>query len=281
MNLFITGSNGYLGRNLIYRLSQKQNKIYALTRKKKNPKYKNVKWLIGSIDKKWPELAKSDILIHLAAEGVKNLYSDFDKCYSLNVVKSKKLILNAYESGCKKWLIITTCKEKKVEKYKNYYNEFVNLKKVPFFYYGLTKKTFTNFCLNFCKQKKIKCRVIRLFQIYGGIEPKKRLWPSLIRAIKKNDSLLISKGVQKQDFCNINFVIDEIEKSLNFNYKSNNFPQEWDMGTGKSISVKKFVKEFCRKFNLKIKILISKSKDYDSFNYFADKSNLWKIKSEI
>ena len=87
--------------------------------------------------------------------------------------------------------------------------------------------------------------------------------------------------MQKQDFCNINFVIDEIEKSLNFNYKSNNFPQEWDMGTGKSISVKKFVKEFCRKFNLKIKILISKSKDYDSFNYFADKSNLWKIKSEI
>ena len=102
MNLFITGSNGYLGKNLIKRLSKKNINIYAVTRKKKNFYKKNIKWLVGGIEKKWPELKKSDILIHLAAEGVKSNYTDYSKCYEFNVTKSKKLITNAYKSGCKK-----------------------------------------------------------------------------------------------------------------------------------------------------------------------------------
>ena len=62
MRLFVTGSNGYIGRNFIKKAAKKNYKIYAVTRKKKNKKIKNVKWLVGSIDKKWNELKKTDIL---------------------------------------------------------------------------------------------------------------------------------------------------------------------------------------------------------------------------
>ena len=281
MNLFITGSNGYLGKNLIKRLSKKNINIYAVTRKKKKFYKKNIKWLVGGIEKKWPELKKSDILIHLAAEGVKSYYTDYSKCYEFNVTKSKKLITNAYKSGCKKWLIITTCKEKKI---KSIRNKNINLKinkKIPFYNYGLSKKIFTKFCLNYSKQKKIKCRILRLFQIYGGKEPKQRLWPAMNIAIKKNKNFNISKGNQKQDFCNIDFLIDELEKSMNFEFKSKKFPQEWDLGTGNSISVKKFVKIFWKKLKSKKKLLIQKSRDYDSFDYFVNKKIFWKVKSEI
>ena len=55
MNLFVTGANGYIGRNLIKKASKKGIKIFALTSKKKNRKIKNVTWLFGPIDKFWKE----------------------------------------------------------------------------------------------------------------------------------------------------------------------------------------------------------------------------------
>ena len=51
MNLFITGSNGYIGRNFIKKAAKKGIKILEFTKKKKNKKIKNVTWLVGSIDK--------------------------------------------------------------------------------------------------------------------------------------------------------------------------------------------------------------------------------------
>ena len=60
MKIFLTGSNGYIGRNFIKKAS-KNNQIFALTRKKKNPKMRNVKWLVGEIDKNWKELTVKDV----------------------------------------------------------------------------------------------------------------------------------------------------------------------------------------------------------------------------
>ena len=93
--------------------------------------------------------------------------------------------------------------------------------------------------------------------------------------------MTISHGEQKQDFCNIRFLLDELEKSLNFSFKKKNFPQIWDLATGKSVSVKNFIKLFWKKFNSKKEILISNNKDYDNYDYYVNKKILWKVKSEI
>ena len=61
MKIFITGANGYLGRNFIDKAVKKNMKIFAVTRKK-NKKLRNVKWLVESIGQKWKELAKADVL---------------------------------------------------------------------------------------------------------------------------------------------------------------------------------------------------------------------------
>ena len=68
MNLFVTGANGYIGSNFIKKASSNNFKIFALTTKKRNKKIKNVKWLVGKIDKNWSELKQTDILVHLAAK---------------------------------------------------------------------------------------------------------------------------------------------------------------------------------------------------------------------
>ena len=45
MNIFVTGSNGYIGSEFIKKAAKKGFKIFAVTRKKKNRKIRNVKWL--------------------------------------------------------------------------------------------------------------------------------------------------------------------------------------------------------------------------------------------
>ena len=94
MNIFLTGANGYIGHAFLLKVLQKGNKVFAVTRKIKNKKIKNVKWLIGPINKKWNELKKTDVLVHLAAEGTYVKYANFKKCYEFNVIKSEEIWSN-------------------------------------------------------------------------------------------------------------------------------------------------------------------------------------------
>ena len=174
MNLFITGSNGYIGGNFIKKAAKRGIKIFAVTRKKKNKKIKNVTWLVGSIDKNWHELAKSDVLVHFATVGAYKKNADIKEAYELNVIKSSKLLLNAINSNCKKWIIISTNKEEKIEKLIKQ-NKITNTySKELHFNYALTKFMFSEL-YSLSKIFNIKCRILRLFHVYGNDEPSFRL----------------------------------------------------------------------------------------------------------
>ena len=59
-------------------------------------------------------------------------------------------------------------------------------KDIPFLNYALSKYIFTKLCLKIAKKNNIKCRVLRLFHVYGKNENRQRLWPSVLNAAKKN-----------------------------------------------------------------------------------------------
>lgn len=277
MYLFITGSNGYIGRNFIKRAVKKKYKIFALTSKKKNKKIKNVKWLVGPIDKNWKELKKADILIHFAAAGTYNKYCTIDKTFKFNVLRSSKLILNAINANCKNWLIITTNREKQINKM-ILKKKKINLNsKIEHHNYALTKYIFSEFCKKLSKIYNTKCKIIRLFHIYGGDEKKSRLWPQLQIAAKKNKNLEMTSGEQVYDFNYIDDVIDGLLKCLNFNFKKT-YPQEIHLASGKRMSVKKFALKIWKKNESKGKILFSAIKKFDKNSYLPDKKNLFKIK---
>ena len=277
MNLFVTGANGYIGSNFIKRASKLNFKIFALTRKKVNKKIKNVKWLTGTIDKKWAELKKSDVLVHLAAEGGYTRFTNFEKCYNFNVLKSKKLINNAINFGCKRILVISSKKEKKIYSLRINKRLIKIYEKKPDYIYALTKAIFTKFCVNFSKKNKLKLRVIRLFHVYGKNEKKTRLWPALIHAAKKNQDFKMTSGDQETDFNFIDDVIDGLIEATNFEIKNKKFPQIWDMCSGKTMSVKQFAKKIWKRINPKSKIYFSKIKVFDKKNYQALNQNHWKI----
>jgi len=277
MNIFVTGANGYIGSNFIKKVSKLNYKVFALTRKKKNRNIKNVKWLSGPIDKNWKELKKSDLLVHFAAEGGYARFTSYEKCYNFNVLKSKKLIFNSIRNGCKKILIISSKKEKKIKNL-NVNKKLIKLyEKKPDYIYALSKAIFTKFCIDFSKKKNMKIRIIRLFHVYGKNEKKTRLWPALISAAKKNQDFKMTSGGQKTDFNYIDDVVNGLIEATNFDFKNKKFPQIWDMCSGKTMSVKQFAKKIWKKINPRSKIYFSKIRVYDDKNYKAFNQNHWKI----
>ncbi len=279
MKLFITGSNGYIARNFIEKVSKKNIKVFAVTRKKYNKKIKNVKWLVGSIEKNWIELKKSDILLHFATVGAYDKFVDFHKAYDFNLIKSSKLLINAVNNNCKNWIIISTNKEEKIlrsiirKKIKN------TSSNEPHFNYALTKFIFSELAKNFSKIFDTKCRIIKLFHVYGRDEAKTRLWPLLNYHAKKNKNLKMTSGIQRYDFNHIDDVINGLISTLNFKKKNKKFPQEWELASGKSMSVKDFAKKVWKKNNSKGKIIFSSIKNFDREDYLTTKKNLWKIRS--
>ena len=278
MNIFLTGSNGYIGGNFLKMASSVGHKVFALTRKKRNKKMKNVKWITGSIDKEWKEFKRSDILVHLATEGGYEKYPKFKKCFNFNVLKSKKLVTNAYNSGCKKFLIISTKKEKRFKDLNYNIKKIKNYEKKADYIYPFTKALFSKFCKDFSKKKDAKFRIIRIFHVYGRNENRRRLWPTLILSAKKEKDFMMSPGSQQTDFNFIDNVVEGLISSLNFNDKRSKFPQVWEMGSGKKMSVKKFALIIWNKLKPSSKIIFSKIKNYDKKNFKIDKKNHWKIK---
>ena len=281
MKIFLTGGTGYLGSNFIDYALKKNHRIYATSRRKKNKKRKNLFWLHGRIDKNWPQLKHCDVLVHLASEGVYNKYASFKKCYTFNVRASTKLLENCVKSKCSKWILIGSCFEKRVKNFSDPEKEIKKGKKMPFYNYALSKYIFTKKSLEIAKKNKVKCRVLKLFHVYGKNENIDRLWPSLINAAKKNKNFYMTKGDQIRDFCYIENVILSLIDALNFQFRSKNFPQNWDLATGKKKSVKQFAREIWKKYESKGKLVFNKIKDYNDHNYIANKKKLWKIKSYI
>ena len=114
--------------------------------------------------------------------------------------------------------------------------------------------------------------------MYGRNEKKTRLWPSLIDAAKNNRNFKMTSGNQKTDFNYIDDVVNGLIEVINFEKKNKQFPQIWDMGSGKTMSVRKFAQKIWKKINPKSKISFSKIKIYDKKNYSTRSENLWKIK---
>ncbi len=278
MKLFVTGANGYIGRNFIKKASIKGFKIFALTRKKKNKKIRNVKWLVGSLNKNWKELKLTDVLIHFAAVGGYSRFSSFDVCHDFNVLKSRCLLDNSIKNGCNKMLIISTKKEKKIKSLKINKELIKSYEKKPDHIYALTKAMFSKICLNYSKENKhLKLRIIRLYHVYGGDEKKTRLWPALIHAAKNNKNFKMTPGNQKTDFNYIDDVINSLIDATNFRKKNKKFPQVWDMCSGKTMSVKNFAQIIWSKINPKSKLIFSKTKNYDDKNYKTSKKYFWKV----
>jgi nucleoside-diphosphate-sugar epimerase len=117
---------------------------------------------------------------------------------------------------------------------------------------------------------------MRLFSVYGAGENKKRLYPSLLKAINKNTPFFVKNPLETRDFSNIDFVVQTLLDATNFEKKKFKNYQIWHISENKPQKIIDFVKKIWANKKVKNKLLFNK-KNKVKFNHISDKSSVWKI----
>ena len=278
MNIFLTGATGFIGKNFLEAALKDGHFIFAPTRKKKNKKIKNLKWLKGNFEKNWDkELKMSDILVHMAAAGVNSKNICAEEALKVNVIKSLNLLNNAIKSNCINWLIVGSSSEYgKTAKNNKFLSKFS--KTLPLSTYATSKKIFSNLSMDLAKKFNCKCRIMRLFPVYGPGEKKHRLWPSLVKAAKSGKNFYVKNPFEIRDFNHIDQVSNTLLSAINFRRERGKFPQIWHVSENKPLSVKNFTTNVWKQYKAKGKLYFRSKKYNSSLNHISDKNSVWKIK---
>lgn len=120
---------------------------------------------------------------------------------------------------------------------------FFNNKKYKYSYlkdYTLSKRHSLEWIKILIDNSRCKLVNMKLHHVYGHGDSLNKFVPFLIQNLKKNiKSLDMTQGEQIRDFIYINDVVDAYHIVLNSCLKLNSF-QEFEIGTGKSYSIKEF-----------------------------------------
>ena len=274
-NFIITGCNGFIGKNLIeyLLLTKKFKKLYLIYRKfEQVPKQilenKNIIIIICDLYKNKNLLKKYNLkeftLIHLAWSNLPNYTSSVH----LKNLKEEIKLFNFLKNKLKKIIITGTCFE-----YGNRYGEVSErCKKKPMIQYAIAKNSLRKYLF---KCNEFKVTWLRLFYVYGKYQNNKSLIPQLLINCKRRRKVFhMSDGTQIRDFINIDLVV----KYLLLIANKKKIKGEINICSGKKITIKKFVENFCRKKRLKIKLQFNKknNRSYES-NFYGSNKKLKKI----
>ncbi len=250
--ILITGSTGFIGRNLI----------------KKIPKYnvpieKNGRRIDLRNREKVLKLKRADTVIHLAGKTpyskglLKNEFFEHNFLGTLNILeycvlkKVEKLIfVSSYVYGNPKYNPID---EKHIIQ--------------PHNPYAKSKSLAEELCKVYAQEFGIKIIILRPFNLFGNLQKKGFLISNIMESIKNNKSILITNKKNKRDYLLIDDFIDVILNMIDFDCKFEIF----NIGSGKCFSFEKIIQLFEEKSGKKLKKKIKTS----------NKNNISKIQADI
>tara|TARA_Y100000590_G_C15666876_1_gene994819 strand:- start:278 stop:1144 length:867 start_codon:yes stop_codon:yes gene_type:complete len=272
MRIIITGGSGFIGKEIINFL--KSHELMIIGRKnqyffkKKNISF--VKSNLLKIDKQKNKIMKfnPEICIHLFYQGIPN--------YSLkNSILNYNLSLKFFKilklTSCKKIICTGSCWE-----YKNTPGGKSHISKIntvnPFTKY---KNKLHKFLLNnFDKKNIVWCRV---FYCYGFSNNKKSLTNIMLESIKTRKKIKILNQNTKCDFIYVKNVAYIISKLINKQYYG-----IYNIGSGKLISIKKFINIFNQILPKKKKIVYKNLNLESKFNnIYANNIKIKKIPKNL
>ena len=266
MRIFITGSSGFIGKNLLNKLINSNHEI-LISYNKTNIKFPNcnvVKYNIGDRINSKINSFEPEILIHLAWENI----PDFS--YSQSIINMEKniLFLNAISEikSLNKIIVTGSCLE---------YGSFngkckENFISKPNSYFSFAKKSIYNFLEILCVEKKIDYVWFRVFYVYGMFQRKDSIIPNIFNKLLYKNDLRIKYPYNKNDYVYVDDVVDAIILSI----KKSKINSILNIGSGKITSVLSLVK--------KIENKLSINKDFSNYLMTkSQKSNLLYKKADI
>jgi len=236
--ILLTGSNGFLGSQLLEQLAHSYKVIITLRKTSDLTRIKNLIETSSNIQviyvdecstKDLENIFSSDqieTIIHCATNYGRGK-SYFFEVFNDNVVFPMKLleIGKAYDL---KYFINTD----------SYFNkENLSYNALP--HYSKTKKLF----LNYLKELADDITVInmRLEHIYGENDNSDKFISFLCKNLASHESVSLTYGHQKRDFVYISDAVDAYIKIISILHHINGSYIELEVGSGKSISIRKFV----------------------------------------
>ena len=271
--ILITGATGFIGSHLIPELSQ-NHKIVGIS-KNKIKSFKN--FTSSSLDITKSNLRiKNDYsdIIHMAA------YSDVAycnlnpvKCYEFNVKSTQKMLEIARKNDSSFVFLSSSHVYGNPKKQPILENSLCN----PSTHYASSKRMSEILCETYSKTYGLNIRIARIFSVYGPNSPKSNLIFNIVNQIINNPKIILGNISPKRDFIFISDVIDGLVKITNSKKKKFEI---YNLGSGKSISIKNLVHDCSRISNTKLKIVLSKEKSRKN-EIMNVQANISKMKKEL
>lgn len=202
MKIFITGSTGFVGRNLVDYYTQRGHEVYAFRRDE---------ILTQALDDFEP-----DAIINSAAE----IY-DHERMFTPNIVMVQ--IILEYVRRCKqhcRLVQIGSSSEYGPTDHATAENDLLK----PVDFYQATKGAATLMCQGWARLHNLPIWIVRPYSVYGPGEREHRLFPRLYRAFQHNQSMTLYQG--HHDFIYINDFVRGIDLVL----------QDWDLAPGEIVN---------------------------------------------
>lgn len=229
--ILLTGATGFLGSHLLDALTKEGYEVVILKRSFSNTsRIDHLMDYVKSYDidiiplERAFEDQKIDLVIHTAANYGRDK-ENVSKIVDVNLIFSLKLLETAANYDTDIFLNTDTLQQKYLSSY------------------TLSKKQFVEWLQIFSRAKKIKAINFRLEHMYGPGDDSKKFVVWLIEQMISNKSEIdLTAGEQKRDFI---YIDDIVNAYLLILRHAADLPQfsEFDVGTGKQISIKEFVIE--------------------------------------
>jgi nucleoside-diphosphate-sugar epimerase len=241
MRILVTGSTGFIGKNLIKKIKNDEVFLYF----RGDDVYKSV------------ENSKPDAIIHLAAE----IYKDVEM-FDSNIDLTYRFLKAAKDFCVKSFVYVGSSSEYGAKKKAMKETDLLE----PRTMYEGTKGACTLLCQAFSKAYGLPVTIMRPFSLYGKDEPQHRLIPTLIRKMKKNETVEISFG--SHDF----IYIDDFLYAIKQLVKNPTIGEIYNFGTGvqySNIEVAEIIKKLLNS-NSRIIEIDRLLRPYDSDCWVAD-----------
>lgn len=230
--ILITGITGFLGSNLALALVEKGYSVIAL--KRKSSSLKRIESIINKIDlydiedvdflSIFKKHDKIDAIIHTATAYGRNNETPYE-IFEANTGFPLKILDAASVAGASKFINTDTILDK-----------YLNL-------YSLSKNHLLEWGKFYSMRNKIEFINMRLEHFYGPGDDDSKFTSYVISNCLSNSSqpLNLTLGEQRRDFIYIDDVVSAYLILLDRKMESDNWFSEYDVGSGQSVTIRKFV----------------------------------------
>ena len=269
--ILITGSNSFIGSEIINYLSKYNYNLIATYRKNKNEfKSKKVKLVKFDLKKELNLNKRFGVLVHCASVTPANEFRE--NYYKINQIGFKNLISLCLKSKCNKIILISSVAVYGDVKKTITEKSFARGKSK----YAKSKLKMENILFRFAKKNKINSIILRLSQVIGS-KSVNNYFSDLKKKIHSNKKITISLQSKKDYFnnlCHINDLCINIKKLIDGNIILNK-NEVFNFASNKPITINKF-KKIIYSYNKKIQFVESNIPKF--YKISLNKTNKYNLK---